>query len=596
MINYFCKKPLWECSKDLAKVAIGNAFADLVIENANLVNVCTEEIIPSVSVAVACGRIARIGDCKDIIGKDTIVIDAKGKYLAPAFLDAHMHLESSMLTFSEYAKAVIPHGTSGVFYDPHEICNVLGVKGVKLLVEESKVTPLKAMLTFPSCVPAVEGFEDNGAKITEKDIKKVMKWKETVALGEMMNFPGIINSQDAPHRIVGEALKAGKTVQGHYSVLETEKGLNAYACSGVRNCHESVRAEDALAKMRMGIYAFMREGSAWRDLTEVIKAVTEKKVDISYCCLVTDDSHPNTLLKNGHLDHIVKMAVNAGVPFTSAIRMVSLNVAKCHNLDGDLGSIAPSKCADMVLIDSPENCHVTDVFIDGNHLVKDGKLQVDIPKFEYPKKAKHSVKLNEKTEKDFKIYCDKDKVKIRAIKITPEKTITTEEIVELEAHNGELKSNVEKDLLKCFVFDRHHKNGKYAYGFVKGFGIKSGALAQTVSHDAHNMQVVGTSDSDMALAVNLLTACGGGLIAVKDGKVLGHVPLSIAGLISEKSLEETSDLLKNIERAWEEMGSNVPSPFMTMALIPLAVIPNIRLTNRGIVDCNEFKFVPLIVE
>ncbi len=594
MINKFCYKPLWECTKKLCDVAMGREKADLVIVNANLVNVCTKEIIPSIDVAVSEGRVSRIGNCKDIIGEKTTVVDALGKYLAPAFMDAHMHLESSMLTFSEYAKAVIPHGTSGVFYDPHEICNVLGIKGVKELCKESKGIPLKAMLTFPSCVPAVENFEDNGARITAKDIKKVMQWDETVALGEMMNFPGIINSQKEPHAIVKETLKAQKTVQGHYSVPETGNGLNAYACSGARNCHESVRAEDALAKMRLGMYAFIREGSAWRDLSEVIKAVTQNKIDSRFLCLVTDDSHPNTLIKKGHLDFLVKRAIEEGLDFITAIQAVTINVATCYGLDGDLGSISPSKCADMVLIDNPENCRVTDVFIDGKHLAKDGKLLKKTDNYQYPAWSKNTVKLNKKKPSDFDINCSGESAKVRVIEVSAGKTITKPVMENLKIENGKILPDIEKDILKAFVFDRHHKNGKFSGGFVKGFGIKKGALAQTVSHDAHNVIVIGTSNEDMALAVNTLIDSGGGLVAVCDGDVLGHVTLSIAGLISDKSLTQTAEELYGIEKSWQSLGCTLPSPFMTMALISLSVIPKIRLTNRGLVDCDEFKFIDLI--
>jgi len=596
MINKFCYKPLWECTEKLSKVAIGREKADLVIKNAKLVNVCTKEIIEDIDVAVSEGRVARIGSSEGVIGEKTVVIDALGKYLAPAFMDAHMHLESSMLTFTEYAKAVIPHGTSGVFYDPHEICNVLGKFGVKSLVDEAKIIPLKAMLTFPSCVPAVKDFEDNGATIFSKDIREVMRWDETVALGEMMNFPGVINSDKQVHKIIGETLKAGKTVQGHYSVPETGNGLNAYVSSGARNCHESVRAEDALAKMRLGMYAFIREGSAWRDLKEVIKAVTENKIDSRFLCLVTDDSHPNTLIKKGHLDFLIKRAVEEGLDFITAIQAVTINVATCYGLDGELGSIAPSKCADMVLIDNIENCHVTDVFIDGKHVAKGGKLLEKLKGYEFKKRALNTVKLPHKKPSDFDIAVNKSEVKITAIEVSGGKTVTKPFKTTIKAENGVINGDENQDVLKAFVLDRHHKNGKSAYGFIKGFGIKKGALAQTVAHDAHNMIVIGASSKDMSIAVNTLIDSGGGLVAVLDGKILAHVPLAIAGLISKKTLEETANDLFKLEKAWKEMGSTLPSPFMTMALLPLAVIPEIRLTNRGLIDCNKFEFISAIEE
>ncbi|MBR2375021.1 MAG: adenine deaminase, partial [Clostridia bacterium] len=294
MINTFCKKPLWEVSQTLVKVAAGAQKADLVITGANLVNVCTKEILPNIDVAVSEGRIAMVGNCAHCIGENTLVIAANGKYLAPAFMDGHIHVESSMLSVGEYAKAVVAHGTSGIFMDPHEICNVLGLNGVKYMLEDAKRTPLKAMLTTPSCVPAVAGFEDTGAKIDPEHVAETMTWDACVGLGEMMNFPGILGANPHTHGIVGETLKAGKIPTGHYSLPETDKGLNAYIASGVRCCHESTREEDALAKMRLGMYAMLREGSAWHDLQEVVKAITKHEVDSRFACLISDDTHPNT--------------------------------------------------------------------------------------------------------------------------------------------------------------------------------------------------------------------------------------------------------------------------------------------------------------
>ena len=298
MINKFCKTPLYMCSTTLVDVAMGRKPADLVIKNARLINVCTREILDGMSVAVACGRIAMVGDCSHCVGENTLVIDAAGKYLAPAFMDGHIHVESSMLTVGEFSKAAIPHGTSGIFMDPHEVCNVLGLDGVKFMLEDAKRSPLKTMLTTPSCVPAVPGFEDTGSSIGPEDIAETMKWDECVGLGEMMNFPGILSSDKRTHAIVGETLKAGKTVTGHYSLPETGKGLNAYIAAGVRCCHESTRAEDALQKMRLGMYAMLREGSAWHDLSNVAKAITAHKVDSRFACLVADDAHPHTLIKD----------------------------------------------------------------------------------------------------------------------------------------------------------------------------------------------------------------------------------------------------------------------------------------------------------
>ncbi|MBQ7368212.1 MAG: adenine deaminase [Clostridia bacterium] len=598
MLNKFCKYPLWEVSKDLVKVAAGLEKAELVITNAKLVNVCTKEIIENVDVAVAKGRIAMVGDCKHCIGEKTQVIDASGKYLAPAFMDGHIHVESSMLTVGEYAKAVLTHGTSGIFMDPHEICNVLGLDGVNYMLEDAKRTPLKAMLTTPSCVPAVPGFEDTGANIGPEEVAQTMLWDSCVGLGEMMNFPGILGADERTHNIVGETLKAGKIATGHYSLPETDKGLNAYIASGVRCCHESTREEDALAKMRLGMYAMLREGSAWHDLKEVAKAITRHEVDSRFACLISDDTHPNTLQTNGHLDYIVKRAIEEGIDPVTAIQMVTINVAQCFQLDHDMGSVTPSKCADMVLIDDLSNCHVTETFIDGELVAKDGKLVKAFAPYSYPQKAKESMHLNEIMPEAFNIPVKSDKatVKVHVMEVIPARVGTIDRHLEMPVLDGLLQADAKRDILKVAVFERHHETGTVGRGFVKGFGIKKGALAQTVAHDAHNLLVVGTNDSDMALAANTLIECGGGMVAVVDGEVLGLVPLPIAGLMNDEPLEVMSKKVAKLERAWEVMGSTLPSPFMTMALIPLACLPETRLTNRGLVDCRTFRFENLIME
>lgn len=598
MINKFCKKPLWECSQTLVKVATGAEKAQLVIQNAKLINVCTHEILENVDVAVSEGRIAMVGDCKHCIGEKTQVIDASGKYLAPAFMDGHIHVESSMLTVGEYAKAVVAHGTSGIFMDPHEICNVLGLDGVKYMLEDAKRTPLKAMLTTPSCVPAVPGFEDTGASIGPKEVAQTMAWDECVGLGEMMNFPGILGADERTHAIVGETLKAGKIPTGHYSLPETGTGLNGYIASGVRCCHESTREIDALEKMRLGMYAMLREGSAWHDLKEVSKAITNREIDSRFACLISDDTHPNTLQSQGHLDYIVKRAIEEGVDPITAIQMVTINVAQCFQLDHDMGSITPSKCADMVLIDDLQTCKVNEVFIDGELVAKSGKILKEFTPYSYPEKAKKSVRLSTVKTSDFSIDAKgkKDNALVHVIEVIPARVGTYDRHLQVPVQDGLLQAKPEDDILKVAVFERHHETGTIGRGFVKGFGIKNGALAQTVAHDAHNLLVVGSNDEDMAIAANALIECGGGLVAVQNGKILGKVPLPIAGLMSDEPLELMSEKVEKLEKAWADMGCALPSPFMTMALIPLACLPETRLTNRGLVDCRTFRFEDLIIE
>lgn len=598
MYNKFCKKQLWECSRDLVSVAMGRIPAETVIKNAKLINVCTKEILENTDVAIHSGRIALVGDASHCIGEGTKVIDAEGMYIAPGLLDGHIHIESSMLSAGEYAKSVIPHGTTGIYYDPHEICNVMGFKGVELMIKDAERTPLKAMLTLPSCVPAVPGFEDSGATITSADIREQLKLDCVVGLGEMMNFPGINYSNQETHAITGETLKADKIVTGHYSIPETGAGLNSYVAAGVRCCHESTRAEDALAKMRLGMYALMREGSAWHDLKEVSKAITENKVDSRFACLISDDTHPHTLLNDGHLDHIVRRAVAEGVDPVTAVQMVTINCATCFHMDNEIGSIAPGKCADIIFVDNLSDFNVKKVMIDGDVVAEDGKMLYEFPEYTYPDFAMNTMHVGEKiTSETFKVKTDKkDKVTVRAIEIIPARVGDYERHVTLAVKDGCIESDTEQDVLKTFVFERHKNTGTHGVGFVKGFNIKCGAMASTVAHDAHNLLVVGTNDEDMALAANTLINCGGGMCAVSGGKVLGCVELPLAGLMNTKSAEEMSEKVALLDKAWKEIGCDIVSPFMTMALIPLACLPELRLTNRGLVDCTTFSFSTLEVD
>ena len=595
MVNKFCTSPLWEVSRILSAVAQGRKPADIVITGARLVNVCTREILPDTDVAISAGRIALVGDAKHCIGEGTRVIDAEGQFIAPGFLDGHIHVESSMLSVGEYAKAVIPHGTVGIYMDPHEICNVLGLDAVACMAEDAKRTPLKAMITTPSCVPALPGFEDTGSYVGPADVAKTMNWDSVVGLGEMMNFPGIIASNDHAHSIVGETLKAGKIPTGHYPMPETGKGLNAYIASGVRCCHETTRAGDALAKMRLGMYALIREGSAWRDLKEVIKSITQNEVDSRFAALVSDDTHPHTLIAKGHMDHIARRAIEEGVDPVTAIQMVTINCAQCFQMDHELGSITPGKCADIVFLSSLEDVSVTRVLINGEVVSEDGRLCDEFEPYSYPEWVTNSVRMaGEITPESFEIKADGDTATVRVIEVMSGKVENLETSAVLKVINGSLHSDVSQDVLKTAVFERHRKTGTVGFGFVKGFGISSGAMASTVSHDAHNLLVVGTNDEDMTLAANTLIGQGGGMVVVREGEILGCVPLPIAGLMNDKSAEEMAKLVAGLEEAWAQIGCVMVSPFMTMALIPLACIPELRLTNRGLVDCTTVSFVELI--
>lgn len=592
-------KQLREVTKRLVAVAQGHEPADTVIINGKLINVNTAEIQENIDVAIAEGRIALVGDAHHCIGKDTKVIDASGKFLCPGFIDGHIHVESSMMTVREYARTVIPHGTTSIYMDPHEIGNVLGMDGIKLMIEDGRDVPLRVNTVMPSCVPACPGFEDTGAILNADDVEEAMLSDDIVGLGEMMNFPGVLYGDDEVHRKIQSTLKNNKTVTGHYSMPETGSGLNAYIASGVSCCHESVRKEDALAKIRLGMYAQLREGSAWHDVKETIRCVTENNLDSRFVTLVSDDRHANTLIEYGHMDHIVKRAIEEGVNPINAIQMATINVADCFNVSRDLGSISPGKLADIAILDDLARVKVDKVLINGELVSDSGKLIIDIPKKDYPDFAKSTMNLGKTlTPYDFEIVAPdslNNFVNTRVMEIIEAKVGIIARELMLPINQGKVCCDLSQDVAKAVVIERHHATGTMGKGFVTGFHLKSGAVASTVSHDAHNLLIVGTNDADMALAGNTLAEVGGGMVVVKDGKVLALLPLPIAGLMSEECAEKVADLVEKLDEGWKDLGCDLVSPFMTMALIALAVLPELRLTNKGLVDTVNFKIVDLFV-
>jgi adenine deaminase len=590
---------LYDVSQRLIDVAMGRVPAELVIKGGALVNVNTAEILPHTDVAIACGRVALVGDAAHTIGQSTKVIDASGCFITPGFLDGHIHVESSMVTVSGFAKAVMPHGTTGIFMDPHEIANVLGIDGVRMMHEEGRKLPLRVFTTIPSCVPAAPGMEDAGSAIGASEVREAMSWDGVAGLGEMMNFPGVLANDPSVHAIIRETLAAGKVVTGHYAMPDTSRGLQAYAAAGISSCHESVRKEDALAKMRLGMYAMLREGSAWHDVKETIRAVTEHRLDSSLCILVSDDTHPDTLLQQGHINYVVKRAIEEGVNPVRAIQMATINVARCFKQDHELGSVSPGKYADILIMSSLAGVKVEQVLIAGVAVAQNGRLLIDLPAADYPLSARQTVRLSKTLQpEDFKVMAPQETgpLTIRVIRIEEAQVGTKSELVSVDVKDGCVTADPSLDLAKAAVFERHRGSGSYSLGFVRGFGFKHGAVASTVAHDSHNLLIVGTNDADMAAAGNILARHGGGMVAIADGKVLALVELPIAGLLSDKPVEEVADAVSELGHAWRKLGCELVSPFMTMALLSLPVIPELRLTNRGLVDVTRFAFVDLFVQ
>lgn len=589
---------LHEITRTLVDTAMGRQKADLVVSNASLVNVNSGEILEKQDVAVKKDRIALVGNAKHTIGPDTQIIDAEGKYVAPGFIDGHMHIESAMVTATQFARAVLPHGTTTIFADPHEITNVLGMNGVRLFLDESRNLPLKILITFPSCVPAAPGFETSGAIIGPAEVEEGLKWNGVVALGEMMNYPGVLACDEQVHGELAATLRAGRVVEGH-AVDLLDKDLAAYVAAGITSCHESTKKIQAMQKLRLGMYAMLREASASLDVAETVRSITEEKMDPRHVCLVTDDREPSSILREGHVDHVVRRAIEEGVDPIIAVQMATLNVAEHYECAREFGNIAPARFADMLILDDLTKVVVNTVIADGQVVSRNGKLISTIQPPSYPDFARQSMQLKHPpTMSDFAIpvKVKQGSVRIRVIGIIPRSIYTRHLQAETPVKDGKVLTNPDEDVLKIAVFERHKASGNFSLGFVKGFGVKEGAVASTVGHDSHNLIVAGVSDFDMVAAAKTLIDSAGGMVVVKDSKVLAHVPLPIAGLMSDKTIEIVASQIEELKDAWNKLGSTLPSPYVTLSFTTLSVIPELRITDKGLLDAVNFKFVNPVVE
>lgn len=584
---------LWQVTRELSLTAMGKLPADLIIKNGNLVNVFTGEIEQGTDVAVKNGRIALVGDASGIEGRQ--IVDAGGLYITPGFMDGHLHVESSMMTVGEYAKTVIPHGTTAIFMDPHEIVNVMGLDGMKAMMRDGEQSALRVYTTTPSCVPASPGLENTGGSVTPEDVEETMRWPGVAGLGEMMNFVGVVNGDRRVHEITARALKSGKPVTGHFPSDNTGAMLNAYAACGISSCHESTTPEEALMKMRRGMYAMIREGSAWDDLPQVIRAVTEHRIDTRMAVLVSDDLHADTLLQDGHMDSIIRYAVRCGVNPITAIQMATINCASCFGLLQDIGAVAPGRYADINLLSSLSDVKVKTVMIGGKTVAEAGAGIAEAGHYEYPDAFRHSVKNRRIfTAADFTVRASGNRATVNVIGIHEGNVLTTRLNERLPVTDGQIPCLPGSDIAKVSVINRHSPKGGLFTGFVKGFKLDRGAVASTYAHDAHNLMVVGAGDKDMAFAANTLVKSAGGMVAVLEGRVLALFEMPIAGLMSDKPAAEVAANIQKLAAAWEELGSPIVSPFMTMSLLSLAVIPSLRITDKGLVDVESGAFLPLI--
>lgn len=562
----------------IIKVARGIEKADLVIKNANIINVLTEEIYLS-DIAIADGIIAGIG--QDYEGEKTI--DLNGAYVSPAFIDGHVHIESSMLLPNEFAKMVVPSGTTTVIIDPHEISNVLGLHGISFMHEAVQNLPLDVYTMLPSCVPATP-FETSGFDLNSYDLSLLIDKPWVLGIAEMMNYSGVLNQDKTVMAKLDLAKAYHKKIDGHAPCL-SGKDLCGYIASGVASDHECTNPQEAHEKLRLGMHLMIREGSAAKDLDALLPLLM--KSNTRKCIFVTDDRHPEDL--KAHINSMVRKSVEYGIPPIKAIQMASLNTAEYFNI-GNLGAIAPSYKADLLVFPNLTDFEPELVFKNGQLVASKGHL-INPPEEKEMLSVRNSVNVKWIEYDDFKIEAKSDTV--QAIEIIPKQLLTKKIVSKIKVSDGFAESNIENDTLKICVIERHRAGGNIGKGFVKGFKLKSGAIASTVAHDSHNMIVIGTNDSDMYKATVALIKSHGGKIVVNDGEIIAHLKLPVAGLISDKDAQFVIDKEKELNEAVKSIGCELDDAFMTMGFLSLPVIPELKITDKGVFDTNKFEFVDI---
>ena len=599
----FRREPLHDMTRNLAATARGELPATLVVVGGALVSVTSGEILPNMSVAVQGSRVAYIGpDASHAIGDETRVVEAEGRFIAPGFLDGHCHIESSQLTVTQFARAVLPLGTTGGFFDAHEITNVLGLRGLRLMLEEARATPLAAYMQVASCVPSASTeLETPGAVIGPEEVAEALGWGEDViALGEVMNFPGVVFGDEKMHGEIDATLRAGKIADGHFAWPPDDWRLAAYAASGITGCHEGVTAEDTVWRLRQGMYAKLRRGSAWNDIPQTIRAHTERGLDPRHILLVTDDRSPESLVEEGHMNFVVRHAIQQGVQPVSAFQMATLNTAERFGVWRDVGSVTPGRCADIILLEGNlADVNISLTIAAGKVVAEGGRMVAELPGFDYPRDALNTVKLDAPiSEQTFDVRAPSEKrtVRARTIRVVENQIETREEWAELPVESGLVRLDPERDISKVCVIERHGKAGEHRTGFVSGLNFEeSAALATTVAHDSHNLIVMGNSEEMMVRAARAVVGAQGG-VAVATEEETTLLPLPVAGLMSPEPYEEVARKSGAIGEALRKAGCSLNHAFMTLSFLALVVLPELHISDKGLVEVGEggFGFVELV--
>ena len=583
----------------LIAVAAGREPADLVIQNCCWVNVHTREILPNSNFAIKNGRFAYCGpEISHCIGNNTKIVNGEGRFAVPGFCDAHMHIESGMLTPGQFAHAVMAHGTTSMFTDPHEIANVLGLEGVRLMHDEAIIQPINIFTQMPSCAPSAPGLETTGFEISPIDVEEAMKWPGIIGLGEMMNFPSIINGDEKLLSEIAITQNAQKIVGGHYASPDLGKNFHAYVASGVSDDHEGTCEKDALARARQGMRSMMRLGSAWYDVESQITAITEKKLDSRNFILCTDDCHSGTIVNDGHMNRVIRHAIKCGCEPVEAIQMATINTATHFGLERELGSISPGRRADIILTSDLKELPIEIVFARGVKVAEHGSSIIDPVLLKWPNSVRNTVKLEKKLNaENFLIRAPKLKntAKVKIIGVIENQAPTKLLKGVLPVENGFVKGDLDKDICQVALVERHRGTGQITNGFVSGFGYKEKcAVASTVAHDSHHMIIVGTDQENMALAGNHLASIGGGVTVFKDGVELATVSLNIAGLMSDAPAQNVAKAADNMVEAMQICGCKINNGYMQHSLLALVVIPELRISDLGLIDVKKFEITKLL--
>lgn len=575
----------------LVKAALGRIPLNLVIENLQLVNVYTGEIDRG-ALGILDGWIVTLRP-EGLERKDTF--DGGGKYALPGFIDSHVHLDSSLITPEMLSSLIVPRGTTVMLADPMESTNVGGYRGLEALLTAREGLPYHLFIEVSSRVPTAPGLETTGGELGLEEVREVLTWDSAISLGEL-DPSKILGLREEYFQKVAAAHALGKIANGHAAGISGRE-LEAYLCGGLSDDHECVDYEEALERLRLGLPIFVREGSTERNLEPIIRGVVEENLDTRHLMFCTDDKHPDDILDEGHVDYMVNKSIELGLDPITAVQMATINAAVHFRIDGRLGSLTPGRWADLVLTESLEKIVPTHVFHQGDLAARDGELIREPENVSYPAWFSSTVEVTSGTRaEDFRLESQGPEARVRVIDLYPEQIINEVEEAVLPVVDGSVRGDIEQDVLKIAVVERYGKNGNIGISFVKGFGMKQGAIASSVAHDHHNIIVAGTNERDLACCIRAIQDMKGGLVVAADDQVLGKMPLPLGGLMAQISAREAIEVLEEITGIYHQLGGTLPAPFMTISFISLPTVPEFGLTDKGLVHVREHRLISPFVE